>query len=234
MDEMIAFDNDHGYSRHENGCFWDNRRCNVVTGYEELHEDFAACDGNQNKVSGIQYMDAFGKWMATVIKNHCLILVGLYDSIFDAAVAWTDADRFRYEECVRLLGEYYHPNKHVDGKLTDFHSSHYLCIDGLYLGFPVWYDSEKRCDLVKVLTDSRPDLFEYHLPENERDNHPELVSKRLDILSTYVIASTYEHKSGDIISAYRLSKIREHEIPMSYCIDDIFSKNGENIRNIVK
>lgn len=206
---------------HNNGCFWDNRRRNLTSWGHQVAEDKAAYDGNQNKVSGIQFVDMFGKWMVTTLKNHKLIIVGLFDKIEDAIAAWAFTDDFGRFEYSRILGKDYNPNSHIGGQSTDFHSRYYFRVEDLFLGLPSWYNSKQRCDLVQSITDSAPLLFEYHLPENNRDTHPDEVSKRLEIFASYIIDSSYEHKSGDVITAYKLAKIFENEIPMSCYIEEM-------------
>lgn len=192
--------------RPTNGCWWDCRRKNVSC-FSEIYP----IKSNQRKVTGVEFMPKFNKWVSTCIKNNELILIGLYDKFEDACVAFYETDLFKQAEYERLYGEGYNIADPVDGNMTDYHSRYFQEVDGLFFGLPAWYDSEERNKLVSDLTDSRPDLYQYNLPENKRDKHPEMVENRLSMLGSYILEPVLYPRNGLISSEYKKNEILRNE-----------------------
>jgi hypothetical protein len=212
---------------HINHCFWDNRKSNLnLYSFDELSYSEKA----HNQISAIQYMPKFGSWIVTIIKNDKLIIVGIYDNMFTACKAFRKVELYKETEYKRVFGEDYNINGRIHGKTTDFHSRYFMNIDGVFYGFPSWFDISERNNLCQRMIDLRPDLFEYHLPNGKNDLYPVEVEKRLTILASYLIEADQLYKCNKYITKYKYSRIKDKEKQ----IDPINEKDTNYIDEINK
>ena len=216
---------------HRNHCFWDSRIDNLCPGSTS---DETYCDMNQNKLSGIQYMPMFKKWFATIIKNDKFILLGLYDTMYEACVTFSEAESLRNNEYERVFGDEYSLSERIHGRMTTFHSRYFLNMDGLFFGLPSWYSIAERNNLVDILTQSRKDLFEYHLQRAKNDTSPYDIEKRLNILASYIIELYSEKTENNTMTKYKYDIVYKNEIPMSSTTAQFSLKTNENIKKIIK
>ena len=230
IDSLVIGLNQKNWVEHANHCFWDSRKENLLQ--RIANESY--CDMNQNKLSGVQYMPNFKKWFSTIIKNDKFILLGLYDTMYEACVAFCEAEDLRNDEYERVFGEDYDLTDRIHGRTTTFHSRYFLNMDGIYFGLPSWYSVAERNHLVDVLTHSRSDLFEYNLPKAKNDASPYEVEKRLNILASYIIELYSEKSENNTMTKYKYDIMHQNEIPMSSTTAQFSLKNNENIKKIIK
>lgn len=230
IDSLVIGLNQKNWVEHANHCFWDSRKENLLPRIA----DESYCDMNQNKLSGVQYMPNFKKWFSTIIKNDKFILLGLYDTMYEACVAFCEAEDLRNDEYERVFGEDYDLTDRIHGRTTTFHSRYFLNMDGIYFGLPSWYSVAERNHLVDVLTHSRSDLFEYNLPKAKNDAYPYEVEKRLNILASYIMELYSEKSENNTMTKYKYDIMYQNEIPMSSTTAQFSLKNNENIKKIIK